>query len=319
MNPNVTLLAPGGNLEMAKAVLSAGADAVYVGAKGWSRRTSSYELSDSEIQEVSNFSQQMGKELRVALNTNFSSLEMKMFIEKVEKLVDWQVKGLILTDPGAMYVVKERYPQIEVHVSAGANAVNIEDLSFYKDLGVKMVVAPCNLTVEEIAEIKRYVDVGIEVFLHSNTCFTYLGKCLMSSYFYHQWLYDEKNKNHFLGSPNRGGHCNRICKAHWILEDGSETHMKNDMFMAFSNLPAYLKAGVDCLKIQGREYSVDLIAKIVAFYRLLLDDLISRGEEADLTAYWAQLQALSRTRDEQRKNRTFDLLKEMVRETSLAV
>ena len=319
MRRGVSLLAPGGSLDMARAVFAAGADAVYVGARGWSRRTVQYELSDDEIREINRLAQGLGKEVRVALNTNFSPTEMDLFMVKMERFSSWGIKGLILTDPGAMYLVKAHFPDMEVHVSAGANAINMEDLRFYKEIGVDMVVAPCNLTVEEIADIKRHVDVGVEVFLHSNTCFTYLGKCLMSSYFRYQWHWDEAGKNHFWGSPNRGGYCHRVCKARWSLEDGRDVHLRNEMFLAFSNLPYYLEAGVDCLKIQGREYTPNLIGEIVAFYRTLLDDLLLRGREVDMTAYLTQLHQLSRKRDAQRNRRTFTVLQEVVEEASQRV
>ncbi len=319
MMKGVTLLAPGGSLEMARAVFAAGADAVYVGARGWSRRTAQYELLDEEIREINELALDMGKEVRVALNTNFSPTEMDLFMGKIERFHQWGVKGLILTDPGAMHMVKSRFPGMEVHVSAGANAINMEDLRFYREIGVDMVVAPCNLTVEEIAEIKRYVDVGVEVFLHSNTCFTYLGKCLMSSYFRYQWHFDEEGKNHFWGSPNRGGYCHRICKAQWGFHDGREVTMRNDMFLAFANLPDYLEAGVDCLKIQGREYTPDLIGEVVAFYRRLLDDLLLKGRAVDMAAYLAQLHQLARKRDAQRDRRTFTVLQEVVEGVSQRV
>ena len=312
MKRGVSLLAPGGSLEMAQTVFAAGADAVYVGARGWSRRTAQYELLDEEIREINELALDLGKEVRVALNTNFSPMEMDLFAHKMERFASWGIRGLILTDPGAMFLVKNRFPQMEVHVSAGANAINEEDLRFYREIGVDMVVAPCNLTVEEIAEIKSHVDVGVEVFLHSNTCFTYLGKCLMSSYFRYQWHFDQEGKNHFWGSPNRGGYCHRICKARWSLADGRDAHMRNDMFLAFAHLPDYLEAGVDCLKIQGREYTPDLIGEIVAFYRNLLDDLLLRGKAVDMTAYLAQLHLLSKKRDAQRDRRTFTVLQEVV-------
>ncbi len=317
MENKVSLLAPGGSPEMAQAAFLAGADAVYVGALGWSRRTARYELPDQDIGAINQLAKEMGKGVRVALNTNFSPLEMDLFLKKVERFAQWGVHGLILTDPGAMFLVKESFPQLEVHVSAGANAINLEDLRFYREIGVDMVVAPCNLTVEEITEIKRYVDVGIEVFLHSNTCFTYLGKCLMSSYFRYQWHRDQEGKNHFWGSPNRGGYCHRVCKAQWSMEKGDPVLLKNDMFLAFSNIPRYLEAGVDCLKIQGREYSIDLISDIVSFYRSLLDELTQQGKEVDMAAYLTQLEEISMKRDAQRNSRTHTVLQEVVEEIPL--
>jgi len=319
MKNKISLLAPGGNIEMVEAVFRAGADAVYVGCKGWSRRTADYELTDEEIKKANLIAKEAGKEIRVALNTNFSPFEMEMFKQKVNMFAQWGIDGLILTDPGAMRWVSANYPELEIHASAGANAINLEDLSFYQDIGVKMVVAPCNLTYDEISQIKKYVDIGIEVFLHSNTCFTYLGKCLMSSYFRYEWHFDDTGKNHFWGSPNRGGYCHRICKASWKLDETEDVTLRNDMFLVFHNLPDYIEAGVDCLKIQGREYSTDLIYEIVSFYRSLTDELVRRGKEVEMAAYLAQLKELTKKRDAQRTKRTANVLKEVSEEASQAV
>jgi len=318
MSRKVFLLAPGGSLEMAEQAFVNGADGVYVGLYGWSRRTREYELKPESIKEIVELAGKMGKEVRVAMNTAFSSLEYEAFVSAVSELSGMGVKGVILNDVGAVSLVKDIAPDMEVHVSAGMNAVNIEDVWFYKELGADMVVSPCNLTVEEIREIKRYVPLGIEVFLHSNTCFTYLGKCLMSSYFRHEWQFDEFGKNHFLGSPNRGGYCHRICKARWVSGDTSVV-MKNDMFLAFDNLESWIEAGVDCLKIQGREYNPQLVGEIVAFYRKLLDEVSEYGFLKNREKYRLKLFELSEKRDKERNRRTYSVLEEVAEEAPIAI
>ena len=307
------LLAPGGNLEMARQAFLNGADSVYVGAKGWSRRTAEYELSDAEIAEIAELAGAMGKGVRVAMNTLFSSHELPLFVEKVKRLQEMEVEGVILTDPGAMGLTKEVCPELEVHVSAGANAINTKDLEFYREIGVDMVVAPCNITVEEIAQMKEQVDVGMEVFLHSNTCFTYLGKCLMSSYFKYDSHIDEAGKDHFWGSPNRGGYCHRVCKARWSLGD-QDAEMRNDMFLALEDLPGYLDAGVDCLKIQGREYNPGLIGESVGLYSRIIDDLLAGLFKSRLGFYRERIEELALKRDRERNNRTSRVLEEADRE-----
>ena len=307
------LLAPGGSLEMARQAFLNGSDSVYVGAKGWSRRTVEYELDDAEIAAIAEMANSMGKGVRVALNTLFSTSELSMFLEKLRAFEDMGVEGVILTDPGAMALAKEVSPDLEVHVSAGANAINTEDLLFYKEIGVDMVVAPCNITVEELAQMKREVDVGLEVFLHSNTCFTYLGKCLMSSYFKYSSHLDSEGKDHYWGSPNRGGYCHRVCKARWYLEQ-QKVEMRNEMFLALDDLPAYVEAGVDCLKIQGREYDPVLIGEIVALYSQIVDSLLAGDFHSKLGFYRDRIEELSLRRDRERNSRTSKVLEEAERE-----
>ena len=314
----VGLLAPGGSLEMAKASFNAGADAVYVGLYGWSRRTKEYELKIEDIAAICQEAQVRNKEVRVALNTAFSSLEYPKFRKTVQILKDIGVNGLIINDIGAIGVIKEIAPDMEVHISAGMNAVNIEDMWFYRELGADMIVMPCNLTPEEVREIKKHVPVGVEVFLHSNTCFTYLGKCMMSSYVKHSWVFDEFGKNHFHGSPNRGGYCHRICKANWKW-DGKKVELRNDMFLAFDNLEDWIGAGVDCLKIQGREYNPSLIAEIVSFYREVIDRIVELGYLPNKETYKRRLEKISELRDRERNKRTCTVLKEVAEEAPIAV
>ncbi len=318
MNRSVFLLAPGGSKEMAEHAFINGADGVYVGLYGWSRRTKEYELKIEDIKNITELANKMSGKVRVAMNTAFSSMEYEAFVNTIKKLDNIGVHGVILNDVGAVVTVKNIAPQMEVHVSAGMNALNVEDMWFYKELGADMVVSPCNLTVDEIKEIKKYVPVGIEVFLHSNTCFTYLGKCLMSSYFRYQWQFDEFGKNHFLGSPNRGGYCHRICKARWFSE-GTPVIMRNDMFLAFDDLERWIEAGVDCLKIQGREYNPQLVGEIVSFYRNMIDEILENGFLKNKEKYRAWLFELSEKRDRERNKRTHRVLEEVAEEAPLTL
>ncbi|BAT71921.1 peptidase U32 [Thermosulfidibacter takaii ABI70S6] len=314
----ISLLAPGGSVAMAKASFEAGADAVYVGLYGWSRRTKEYELKIEEIALICEEARKHNKEVRVALNTAFSALEYPLFKKAIKDLESVGVNGLIINDVGAILTIKEVSPSMEVHVSAGMNAINIEDMRFYKELGADMIVMPCNLTPEEVKKIKEHVPVGVEVFLHSNTCFTYLGKCLMSSYVKHNWVFDEYGKNHFHGSPNRGGYCHRICKANWKWND-QKVELRNDMFLAFENLEDWIEAGVDCLKIQGREYNPNIIAQIVKFYREVIDTIVSNGQLPNKERYRKQLEEISRARDQERNKRTCTVLQEVAQEAPIAV
>lgn len=310
----VELLAPGGSKDMAIMAFENGADSVYVGLAGWSRRTREYELTFDEIAEIVKVADRFGKVVRVAMNTAFSSFEYPLFVSAVKKLFDIGVRDLILNDVGAVIVTKNISPYIRVHLSAGINSVNYMDAKFYKDLGVDMIVMPCNLKPEEVREIKNHVPIGVEIFLHSNTCFTYLGKCLFSSYFRYEWVFDEFGKNHFWGSPNRGGYCHRICKANWSW-DSIPVHLRNDMFLVFEELDTWLEVGVDCLKIQGREYNPELIGRIVAFYRDYVRDLLEKGKEGtDMEYYRNEWIKLNEMRDRERAKRTVRVLQEVEQE-----
>jgi len=313
----VELLAPAGSLEMAKAVVESGANAVYVGARGWSRRRDAYELADEQLHEAVAIVHGGGAKLRVAINTNMQSSEIPALLDKMEKFVGWGVDGAIMTDLGAIAEVHRRFPQLVIHASIGANILNNEDVKFYRSLGVSQVVADTKLTLRELISRKADSEVGIEVLIHANKCYTYLGKCWMSPYHRLERTSDASGKDLFRGSPNRGGLDYRICLEQWELRAGEallepRVALKNDAFFYLDDIPALIDLDVHCLKIQGREYPVPLVAEIVRFYRELIDAYMDRRTDQpfDLSAWRLRLEAIRAQRDSQRSNMTFVLLNE---------
>jgi U32 family peptidase len=311
------LLAPAGNLEMAKVAVESGANAVYVGARGWSRRRDAYELSDEQLHEAIRIVHDGGAKIRVAINTNMQSSELPDLLAKMEKFVDWGIDGAIMTDVGAIAEVHRRCPNLVIHASIGANILNNEDVRFYRSIGVTQVVADTKLTLRELASRKASLDVGIEVLIHANMCYTYLGKCWMSPYHRLERTRDEHGKDLFRGSPNRGGLDYRVCLEKWKLYDGAnilqpEIALKNDAFFYLEDIPALIDIGVHCLKVQGREYPVPLVASIVRFYRDLIDACLARtGEQVlDFAPWRARLADIRAQRDSRRTNMTLALLNE---------
>ncbi len=307
------LLAPGGTVEMAQAVLDAGAEAVYVGPLGWSRRVARYELTDDEVRQVCDYGQALGKEVRAAFNTIPASSEIPAMLKKVDQFVSWGVDGLIMTDPGAIAAVRRRYPDVAIHASVGATLINEADIAFYWDIGVTVFVIPSKLTLSEVRAIRRRLGVKLEVFLHTNHCYTYLGRCQMSSYFKHQMAETDDHKQLFLGSPNRGGFCARVCKGEWTWEEDGHIHdelvtMPNVAILELNSIPSYLDAGVEYLKIQGREYTLPLIVDIVRFYRDVIDYSLTAPRPVILSRFRSRLLELLRRRDLEREARTQALL-----------
>jgi len=313
----VELLAPAGNLEMLKAVVEHGANAVYVGARGWSRRRDAYELSDGQVREAIAIAHAGGAKLRVAINTNMQSSEIPALLAKMERFVGWGVDGAIMTDVGAIAQVHRRFPHLVIHASIGANILNNEDVKFYQAIGVSQVVADTKLTLRELVARKAEGEVGIEVLIHANMCYTYLGKCWMSPYHRLERATDDFGKDLFRGSPNRGGLDYRVCLEQWQLFAGQELlepriALKNDAFFYLDDIPPLIDLGVHCLKIQGREYPVPLVAEIVRFYRELIDACVSKPSDRafDLDPWRARLAAIQAERDARRSNTTLVLLNE---------
>ncbi|MGB3398549.1 MAG: peptidase U32 family protein [Candidatus Deferrimicrobiaceae bacterium] len=310
------LLASGGTVEMARVVLDNGADAVYVGAKGWSRRRAQYEMDDGEVIASARYAQSLGKILRVAFNTLPSSSEVPLLLAKAEKFVGAGIRDFILTDVGAMRALAERFPGVQIHASIGCTIVNAEDARFYKEAGATQVVTECRMDREEMRKIRQEVGVGVEVLVHATTCYTYLGRCTMSSYTRQEWRFDEEGKNHFLGSPNRGGLCYRVCLTEWDQrgEDGSveagRVVLPNLAYFLVDDIPGLIDLGVTTIKIQGREYSVPLVGNMVRFYRDLIDSYLRDRSSFRMEAWKERMAGIVSARDAERREKTASLISE---------
>ena len=256
-----------------------------------------------------------GAKLRVAINTNMQSHEIPPMLRKMERFVAWGVDGAIMTDIGAIAEVHRRFPHLTIHASIGANILNDEDVGFYRSIGVSQVVADTKLTLKELASRKEQIDVGIEILIHANYCYTYLGKCWMSPYHRLERTTDPSGKDQFKGSPNRGGLDYRVCLESWELYSGAtrwedRVALKNDAFFLLEDIPNLIDLGVHCLKIQGREYPVPLVGEMVRFYRDLIDKYLAhpKGQPFDLTPWRATLARIEAERNVARSEGTRLLL-----------
>lgn len=312
----VELLVPAGSIEMVEAAVENGANALYVGPKGWSRRRDAYELSDEALRESVRIAHARGVKIRAAVNTHPTSVEIPTLLKRMESWVGDGIDGVILSDVGVMAAVHRAFPALTIHASIGANILNDEDICFYREIGVSQVVADTKLSLMELRS-RREIEVGIEVLIHANKCYTYLGKCWMSPYHRLERSQDETGKDLFKGSPNRGGLDYRVCLEAWSLWQGNQdlwadrVALKNDAFFLLDDIPHLIDMGVHTLKVQGREYAVDLIGRMVKFYRDLIDVYTADPHAFDLRPWRTRLAEIQAQRDLERTRGTLNLFEEV--------
>jgi len=310
------LLASGGTIGMVRVAFDNGADAVYVGAKGWSRRRALYEMDDPEIIEAARYARARGKVLRVAFNTLPASSEAPLFLSRAGALWSAGIRDFILTDPGLMKALKKIHPDAVIHASVGCSIGNVEEALFYKEAGASQVVAECRTDRDTMRRIKAEAGVGLEVLVHATMCYTLLGRCTMSSYARFARQVDADGKDHFPGSPNRGGLCYRICLTDWDHVDGagrveaSGVKMPNPAFFRADDVPELLDLGVDTIKIQGREYSTGLVGEMVRFYRDLIDACGRDRAGFRMDPFRDRMASLVAARDAERREKTAGLIVE---------
>lgn len=271
------LLAPAGSLEAAEAALEAGADALYVGLKGWSRGGARGELTKRELRACLEGARRRGRGVRLAANIIPRPEERASLLQQLGEFVPWGLTGIIVNDPGFLREVRRCLPTLSVTASIGCGALNEEDVLFYEALGAASVVLPGNLEPGEIAAIKRKASLRIEVMLHMVQEYIQLGRCWMPSYLHFDPTEKPGIGTRLTGSVKRGGvgACFKICQQPWeLLREGRQVDRRlfpSRQISRLADLGDFLDAGVDTVKLQGRSLPPDILAPLVRRYRLAIE------------------------------------------------
>ena len=181
------LLLPAGTLEKMRTAYAFGADAVYAGQPRYSLRARNNEFRLEELQTGIQEAHALGKKFYVASNLMPHNAKVKTYMADMEPVIAMQPDALIMADPGLIAMVRERWPETEVHLSVQANTVNYAAVKFWQSLGLTRVILSRELSLDEIEEIRQQCpDMELEVFVHGALCMAYSGRCLLSGYFNHR-------------------------------------------------------------------------------------------------------------------------------------
>ncbi len=205
------LLLPAGSLEKMRAAYDFGADAVYAGQPRYSLRARNNEFSKLEtLQQGISEAHQRGKLFYVASNIMPHNAKVKTYLKDMEAVIEMKPDALIMADPGLIMMVREKWPEVPVHLSVQASTTNYAAVKFWKSLGLTRIILSRELSLDEIEEIRQECpDVELEVFVHGALCIAYSGRCLLSGYFNHR-------------DPNQGT-CTNSCRWDYKVHDAAET------------------------------------------------------------------------------------------------
>ncbi|GAB2931158.1 prephenate-dependent tRNA uridine(34) hydroxylase TrhP [Rheinheimera gaetbuli] len=290
------LLCPAGSLKALRLAFAYGADAVYAGQPRYSLRVRNNEFDLAALETGINEAHALGKKLYVVVNIAPHNSKLKSFIADMAPVVALKPDALIVSDPGVVYLLKQHFPQMPLHLSVQANTVNWAAVKFWQAQGVERVILSRELAVDEIAEIRREVpDMQLEVFVHGALCMAYSGRCLLSGYINKRdpnqgactnscrWPYQvhaarEDDVGQFapISTPALLEEQGRPGELMAIDEDLHGTYILNSKDLrAVEHVPALTAMGVHSLKIEGRTKSPYYVARTAQVYRRAIDDALA--------------------------------------------
>lgn len=263
------LLAPAGSFAVCRAVVLAGADAVYAGGSRFGARAYAKNFTEEELLEAIDFVHLHGKKLYLTVNTLLKQEEMK---ELYAYLLPYYKRGLdavIVQDFGVMQMVRQCFPLLPIHISTQMSVASAYGFAYLKKLGAARIVPARELSLAEIREIRAQSDLEIECFVHGALCYCYSGECLLSS---------------MLGgrSGNRG-RCAQPCRLPYTVLDSAKKAVQSGYPLSpkdlctIEQIPQLIEAGITSFKIEGRMKSAEYAAGVTAVYRKYISQYMQSG------------------------------------------
>lgn len=301
------LLAPAGSLDMLKTAFAFGATAVYAGQPRYSLRVRNNDFGDLDVlKQGIDHAHSLGHRFYLVSNIFPHGNKIKHYVQNMTPVIDLKPDAMIMSDPGLIMMVRETWPDMEIHLSVQANTVNAAAVRFWNMAGVKRIILSRELSLDQVEQIRQDCpDSELEVFVHGALCIAYSGRCLLSGYMSHRdanqgactnacrWDYKVKP-----GAEDAAGQVFLLEEAQQpgefmpIEEDEHGTYVMNSKDLrAIEHVHRLVAIGVNSLKIEGRTKSPYYVARTVQAYRQAIDDA-SSGKPLDPTLI-GQLEGLA--------------------------
>ena len=302
------LLSPAGSLKNMRYAFAYGADAVYAGQPRYSLRVRNNEFSkENVLARGIEEAHAMGKLFFLASNIAAHNNKLKTYIRDLEPIIEMGPDALIMSDPGLIMMVRERWPDLTIHLSVQSNVVNYAGVKFWQNFGLKRIILSRELALKEVAEIREECpDIELEVFVHGALCIAYSGRCLLSGYISHRdsnqgactntcrWKYKTKEARETSTGdivPTRTINDSRPTPEPEELpvvlleeetrpgelmpafEDEHGTYIMNSKDLrAVQHVHTLAAMGIDSLKIEGRTKSFYYTARTAQVYHRAIED-----------------------------------------------
>ena len=265
----IELLAPAGSIESLYAAINNGADAVYVGGNKFSARAYATNFDNEQMQKAVDYCHSYNVKIFVTINTILKETELSEAIKYVGYLYEIGVDALIVQDLGLVNLIKEKYPDFEIHASTQLTVHNGEGALYFKDKGFTRIVLSRELSLDEIKYISKTLNIETEIFIHGALCVSYSGKCLMSSV--------------IGGRSGNRGKCAQPCRMEYTLKSKENGNKKGYLLSpkdmcTIDDTKDIIDSKVYSLKIEGRMKKPEYVAGVVDNYRKAIDKVIKNKD-----------------------------------------
>ena len=276
---NFELLAPAGSFAIFKAVIAAGADAVYVGGSRFGARAYADNFSEEELLEAIDYAHLYGRKVYLTVNTLLKNSETDELYDYLLPFYERGLDAVLVQDFGVLTVIHRMFPELPIHTSTQMTVTSAEAARIFSNMGVTRMVMARELSLEEMKQIHEETGMELEAFVHGALCYCYSGQCLFSS---------------MLGgrSGNRG-RCAQPCRLPYAVLDENHKKYRDDCYVlslkdmcGIGDLNKLAESGVYSLKIEGRMKQISYAAGVVSYYRKYIDAFLENGSYTVLKADW---------------------------------
>jgi len=309
------LVCPAGNLPSLKAAVDNGADAVYAGFRDDTnaRHFAGLNFSDRTFEQAQDYVRRNGRKLFIAINTYPRPSGFRRWQRAVDRAAELGVDALILADIGVMDYASERWPDLRLHLSVQGSVTNAEGIRFfYENFGIRRVVLPRVLSIQQVEHVTQESPVPVETFGFGSLCVMVEGRCLLSSYATGR-------------SPNTYGACSPGSHVRWeeTPDGGTDTRLNGVLIDHYrpgekagyptlckgrfnvgehtyyaieeptslntlSLLPRLRAIGVAAIKVEGRQRSPAYVAQVTRVMRAAIDRCLEDPEHYAPEERWMQ-------------------------------
>ena len=264
----IEILAPAGSYESFHAAIVAGADAVYAGGPKFGARAFAENFTEDQLLNAIDYAHLHQRKFYLTVNTLLKDYEIEQLPEYLEPLYQRGLDAVIVQDMGVLNVVRQYFPDMDIHASTQMTVTGVNEAQFLKENGAVRVVPAREISLEEVRNIKSVTGMEMECFVHGALCYCYSGQCLLSSL--------------IGGRSGNRGQCAQPCRLPYTVDGEKGYLLSLKDICTLDIIPDLIESGIDSFKIEGRMKRPEYVAGVTSIYRKYVDLYLKNPQKP----YW---------------------------------